>query len=316
MRFSVLMAHYNNARFLDNAIGSVLAQSYTNWEIVLVDDGSMDEFEAVIQSYKNDSRIKVYRNGKNRGCAFTKRKCVEKSSGELAGFLDPDDSLHPDAIQKMVEAHSQRPACSIIHSTHYVCDESLRIIRIADYVKALPPDTPYLLLNDGRVHHFATFKKSCYDKTTGISCPKKIDKAIDQDLYYLLEEEGDIFFINEPLYYYRIHQGGISTMGKEGITARAHFAIIEAACLRRLYKLRGSLVPDKKYLAKMYRTRYYKIRILNSFRRKQWSRFFVSLLIFPFVGGMQNILQYCRKFPTQGMALVRKSFYEDHKILE
>jgi glycosyltransferase involved in cell wall biosynthesis len=316
MLFSVLMAHYNNARFLAQAIKSVLAQNYSNWEMVLIDDGSTDEFETVIATFKNEPRIKVYRNGRNRGCAFTKRKCVEKSSGELAGFLDPDDSLHPDAIQKMVEAHIQRPACSIIHSTHFVCDEALHIIRVAEYVRALPPQTPYLLLNDGRVHHFATFKKSCYGNTTGISCPKKIDKAIDQDLYYLLEEEGDIFFINEPLYYYRIHQGGISTMGQEGVTTMAHYAIIEAACLRRLYKLKGSQVPDKKYWAKLYRTRYYKIRIFNSFRRKQWSRFCFSLLMFPFVGGMENLYSYAKKLPKEGVGLLKKSFITDHKILE
>ena len=316
MLFSVLMAHYNNARFLVHSINSVLAQSYTNWEIVLVDDGSTDEFETIIQAFKNDPRIKIFRNGKNRGCAFTKRKCIEKSTGELVGFLDPDDSLHTDAIQIMVNAHIQHPSFSLIHSTHYICDEAMHIIRIAEYPKALPTGTPYLLLNDGSVHHFATFKKSCYNKTIGIFCPKKIDKAIDQDLYYLLEEEGDIFFIDQPLYYYRIHRGGISTMGKEGITTMAHYAIIEAACLRRLYKLKGSSQPGKEYWIKKYRTRYYKIRIFNSFRRKQWGRFFSSLIIFPFIGGMENVVQYCRKLPTQGMALVRKSFVEDYKIIE
>ncbi|MDN3656764.1 glycosyltransferase [Ferruginibacter paludis] len=316
MLFSVLMAHYNNARFLEQSITSVLSQSHTNWEIVLVDDGSTDEFETVVNAFKNEARIKVFRNGKNRGCAFTKRKCIEKAAGELAGFLDPDDRLHPDAIRTMVEAHTQQPACSIIHSNHYVCDQALSIIRIAEYVKALPPYTPYLLLNDGRVHHFATFKKTCYQHTRGISYPKQIDKAIDQDLYYLLEEEGDIFFIDHPLYYYRIHEGGISTMGKEGLTTMAHYATIEAACLRRIEKLKESDQPDKKNWIKKYRTRYYKIRIFNSFRRKQWGKFSISLLVFPFVGGMQNLLQYCRKLPTEGIALLKKSFATDYKIVE
>ena len=90
MLFSVLMAHYNNARFLGDAIKSVLQQSYIDWEIILVDDGSTDEFENIINNFKNDSRIKVYRNDKNRGCAFSKRKCVEKATGVIAGFLDPE----------------------------------------------------------------------------------------------------------------------------------------------------------------------------------------------------------------------------------
>lgn len=310
------MAHYNNARFLDAAIQSVLGQSYPDWEIILVDDGSTDEFENVINNFKDDNRIKVYRNGTNMGCAYSKRKCIERSAGTIAGFLDPDDMLHPDAIKIMVDAHIQKTACSLIHSTHYVCDEAMAIIRVAEYPKALPENTPYLLLNDGSVHQFATFKKSCYNKTAGIFTKRKIDKAIDQDLYYLLEEAGEIFFIDQPLYYYRIHHGGISTLGKEALSTMAHYTIVEEACLRRISKLKKSQQTDAAYWIKKYRTRYYKIKIFNRFRNKKWIGFISGIIIFPFVGGMTNLLSYGRKLPKEGVALIKKSFVSDYKILE
>ncbi|MBC8034682.1 MAG: glycosyltransferase, partial [Chitinophagaceae bacterium] len=98
MLISILVANYNNSRYLENAISSVYAQTYSNWEIILIDDGSKDEFEEVIKRYSNDARIKVFRNGKNIGCASTKKNCIERSSGEVLAFLDPDDSLAPEAL--------------------------------------------------------------------------------------------------------------------------------------------------------------------------------------------------------------------------
>ncbi|MEO5562139.1 MAG: glycosyltransferase family 2 protein, partial [Chitinophagaceae bacterium] len=165
MLFSILIANYNNSRFLENALISVLTQSYSNWEVILVDDGSIDEFEQAVAPFRNDHRIKIYKNEINQGCGYTKRRCAEKASGQIVGFLDPDDSLHPEAIEIMIKAHAEKPEHSLIHSTHFICDKDLNMIRISEYPRPLPPNTPYLMVSDGRIHHFATFKTSFYDQT-------------------------------------------------------------------------------------------------------------------------------------------------------
>jgi len=310
MLFSILVAHYSNSEFLKQSLYSVYQQTYRSREVILVDDGSKDDFVKVISEYETDSRIKEYRNKNNRGCAFTKRICVEKVSGTIAGFLDPVDKLHPDALEIMVNAHIEKPGHSIIHSTHFICDEKLTVKREAGYQRALTKNTPYLLLGDGSIHHFATFKMSCYKRTDGISAVRKKNKAIDQDLYYLLEEEGDVFYINRPLYYYRIHKGGISTLDNKSLAALAHFAIIEEACLRRIVKLKLSKEPGAANWVKKYNTRYHKIHIFNSFRHRHWGAFIKSLLIFPFVGGMENAVNYIKKLLKEGVSLLRKSFVQ------
>ena len=311
MLFSVLIANYNNSRYLETALQSVIQQSYTDWEIVLVDDGSTDNFEEVIQPYLGNPKISVYCNDSNSGCGYTKRKCAEKASGILMGFLDPDDALHMDAIKIMVQAHLQQPNCSLISSNHFICDEFLTVKRIADHPRPLPAGIPYLIVGDGRIHHFATFKKACYDRTEGISPLNK--KAVDQDLYYKLEETGDIFFINQPLYYYRIHTGGISNAGREGDAIKNHYAIAEEACLRRIKNLKSQFRPSK-YWIKKYRTRYFKIRIFSSFRKRNWMLFLYSLSVFPFVGGIENIINYLKKMPKEGTALLRQSFINNYEI--
>lgn len=316
MLFSVLMAHFNNARFLGDSLKSVFDQTYTNWEIVIVDDGSIDEFENVIGNYKNDARIKVLRNGKNKGTAYTKAKCVEMASGEIQGFLDPDDLLHPDALSIMVKAHQEKPSCSIIHSTHYICDDKMNIIKIAAYPKPLPQNTPYLLVGDGSIHHFVSYKKTSFDASAGLTPIRGFDKSSDQELYYILEEQGEVFFINKPLHYYRIHQGSISNNSNVAIATIQHYDIIEKTCLRRIQVLKSSNKADAAYWIKKYKTRYYKIRIFNSFRKKKWGTFLSSAFTFPFVGGMQNLISYCKKIPTEGMALIRKSFVDNPQIVD
>ncbi len=316
MLFSLLMAHYNNARYLDASIKSVYEQTYSNWELIIIDDGSVDDFEKVIMPYGNDPRIRVHRNGQNRGTAFTKAKCIALASGILAGYLDPDDTLHPDALQVMVDAHLQRPYCSIVHSSHYICNEKLEIIRLAEYPKQLPPSTPYLLVNDGSIHHFVTFKKACLDSSPGLTPIADYNKASDQELYYLLEEQGDVYFIDRPLYFYRIHKGSISNLANTARAAIEHYMIIEQACKRRIKTLRRSEAPGKKEWIKKYRTRYHKIHILRSFRQRRWAGFCYSLLLFPFVGGMDNIISYRKKIPAEGWSLIRKSFFDNHQIVD
>ena len=231
--------------------------------------------------------------------------------GSILAFLDPDDALAPDALEIMVGEHRLHPECSLIHSTHYICDARLNIQRIAGYPRPLPAGTPYLMVSDGSVHSFATFKKACYDRTEGISALNKV--AVDQDLYYKLEETGQVLFIDKPLYYYRIHEGSISNAGKERVAALRHYAIIREACQRRRRQL-DPADPATRAWRRAYRTRYYKILIFQSFREKRWLQFFCGLSIFPFVGGGANFIAYLRKLPKEGMHLLRRSFVEDYKI--
>lgn len=126
------------------ALRSVIWQTHEQWEVILVDDGSTDDFDIVADSYAYESRIKVYRNDRNFGCGYTKSKCISLASGSIAGFLDPDDMLATDALERLIDAHVQKPGHSIIHSTHFICDEKLSPMRIAEYPKSLPEGIPYL----------------------------------------------------------------------------------------------------------------------------------------------------------------------------
>lgn len=100
--FSITMATYNRASLLPRAINSVLNQSYQNFELIIVDDGSRDNTEEVCRSFK-DSRILYYKQEQNRGVLACRNKGFDLARGDYTAFLDDDDELLPEALEIAIE---------------------------------------------------------------------------------------------------------------------------------------------------------------------------------------------------------------------
>lgn len=211
--FSILIANYNNGRYLMDAVKSVYGQTYMNWEIIIIDDASTDNSHQILYQLTNDKRIKVHINEKNKGVGDTKYRLAAKAQGELFAFLDADDRLEPNALEVMVEEHKKHPECSLINSNHR-CLRGEEII--PPLVKVGPrtcePDD-LLLCNGNRVHHIAVFKKEYYKLTNGDNF-SFFFLAEDLNMYYKMEEVGKIGFVNIPLYQYRIDNSNSISIGE------------------------------------------------------------------------------------------------------
>ncbi len=103
---SVIIPTYNRAAILKDAIRSVLAQSYANWELLVIDDGSVDGTKAVVEGF-NDPRITYYYQ-KNAGPHHARNRGMEYSKGELIAYLDSDNVLYPTYLERMVEGIQPR----------------------------------------------------------------------------------------------------------------------------------------------------------------------------------------------------------------
>lgn len=205
--FSILIANYNNGRFLLEAIESVKKQSYSNWEIVLVDDASTDNSHEIYKQLDQDERIRIFYNGENRGCGYTKHRCAELANGEICGFLDPDDVLLSDALNSHVTTHLNHPDVSCVFSRYYRCDENLNVIKESRRLK-IPSGASYFTNKDYSVEAFSSYKKDCYDRTEGLYPDLKA--AVDQDLFFKLEEVAPIYVLDQITYKYRIHSKSVS----------------------------------------------------------------------------------------------------------
>lgn len=207
MLFSILIANYNNGSFFKESYDSIINQTHTDFEVIIVDDASTDDSIAIISKLiANDSRFRLLINEKNNGAGFTKKQCVDNASGILCGYLDPDDALTTNALEVMVLAHQKNPSASLIYSTNYNCDANLKVISTKNDRIQQPKGVS--VIEQTCVSHFATFKRENYLKSVQVNPNYK--RAVDVDLYCVLEEVGDIVFLNKPLYYYRIHENGIS----------------------------------------------------------------------------------------------------------
>lgn len=100
---SVITPAYNAEKYISSAIESVLAQTYTNWEMIIVDDGSTDSTAEIIKKYLKDNRIKYYLMDKNSGAAVATNVAIEKATGSLIAFLDADDYWKKDKLEKHVK---------------------------------------------------------------------------------------------------------------------------------------------------------------------------------------------------------------------
>lgn len=197
--FSVLIANYNNGKYLMDAIESVRQQTYVNWEIILVDDSSTDNSHELYKELKKDERIHIYLNDQNRGCGYTKHRCAELANGELCGFLDPDDELLPNALLDSAQGLLMDEENVISFSRYYYCDDQMNVIaecRLLDL-----EGQSYFEHHDYCPEHFVAFRASAYKQSEGID--PFIKAAVDQDLYFKVEEHGKAIVIDKFTYKYR-----------------------------------------------------------------------------------------------------------------
>ena len=109
---SIILPTFNRAALLPRAINSVLAQSFTDWELLIWDDGSTDNTGAVVQAYK-DARIRYY-SAVNHGAALARNRALEKCSADLIAFLDSDDEWLPQKLDTQLKIMQHHPEVQLL----------------------------------------------------------------------------------------------------------------------------------------------------------------------------------------------------------
>ena len=117
---SIIMPSYNTAQYIGETIGSVLAQTYTNWELIIVDDCSTDHTEEVVQPFLVDKRIRFLKNPKNSGAAIARNYALREAQGKWIAFLDSDDIWFPEKLEKQI-AFMQRNGYHFSYTDYRIC---------------------------------------------------------------------------------------------------------------------------------------------------------------------------------------------------
>jgi glycosyltransferase involved in cell wall biosynthesis len=210
---SLLVANFNNGKYIEETLQSAVNQSYPNIEIVIIDDASTDNSVEKIKDFisKNlDKNIRFFENEYNSGgCGSIKNQCIAFSNGEYFAFLDPEDTIELTAVEQLMTLHLQHSNIySIVYCTHWLCNERLEPQSISTWVGKISEGQSHLTSTGGHISAFAVCSRKMYDKTLGINPLYYV--AEDQDLYLKMEEIAPVFYIDKPLYYYRKHDNNTS----------------------------------------------------------------------------------------------------------
>lgn len=244
-KFSLLLAHYCNYDFFVVCYESIKSQTFQDFEVILVDDCSTDDsLEKIKILTKNDIRIKIFKNENNKGVGFTKRKCVEMATGEICGFLDPDDSLRNDAIEISLKQYEKAENIVATHSQIMMCDNKLSLLKLFKHSKSIKPNNSKFFNINFQINHFFTFRKSAYLRTSGINAD--LTSAVDQDLYLKIYDVGIIKYIAQPLYLYRQHESGVSQnkAKKDKLVSNWNTVLLNTLKRRNTTKLYGKKIEE------------------------------------------------------------------------
>ena len=135
---SIITPNYNCEKFIEETINSVLAQTYNNWEMIIVDDCSSDKSFEIACAYSNkDKRIKVFKNEKNSGAAISRNKAIEMSRGEYLAFLDSDDIWMPNKIQTQLSFMKQHNCDFSFTEYEHIDENGISLKKIAKVINKL-----------------------------------------------------------------------------------------------------------------------------------------------------------------------------------
>ena len=192
---SIVMANYNNQKYLRDAIGSVLNQTFTKWELIIVEDCSTDDSIKVIKPYLADKRIRLVRHRQNAGYTAALKTGIANVRSEHFALLDSDDCLSRDAVEVMYKEHIAHPDCGMLYSQLVFCDEGLLPYRNGINAAVTAGKTAFQC---DTISQLKSFRLADYLKTSGYD--EDILYAEDKDIIYKMEEVAKIRFVDKSLY--------------------------------------------------------------------------------------------------------------------
>ncbi|MFT6985482.1 MAG: glycosyltransferase involved in cell wall biosynthesis [Psychromonas sp.] len=211
-KVSVLIPTYNVENYIDEAIESIVNQSYKNIEIIIVDDASIDGTYKKLEAWALfDQRIKLFKNEKNSRIVKTLNFALTKATGFYVARMDGDDVSIRDRIEKLVLFLETNPEYSLVGSSHIgINEEGKEFSRTA-----MPSDFEKIrktILLTSPVLHIWLAKKEVYDELNGY----RADTVEDYDFLLRLMTKGYLFS-NHPEFLYKVRVRGGNTRSTQGL---------------------------------------------------------------------------------------------------
>ena len=219
-KISIITASYNYAQYISECIESVIAQTYQNWELIIVDDGSTDNSVEIIQSYcKKDNRIKLYqhKNGQNKGLKDTILLGLKQANSEWIAFLESDDKFLPNYLEEKIKIIDQEPNVKLIFNNFETIGdvEFKSLPYYISFQKEMPNNIGFhnYLKEFYTKNPIPTFSVVMIKKSVLISLnfSSPIKPSLDRFLWSQVAIRFQFYYIDKKLTYWRKHKESYST---------------------------------------------------------------------------------------------------------
>ncbi|HVY76294.1 MAG TPA: glycosyltransferase [Puia sp.] len=204
---SIVMPVYNGEKYLKEAIDSVLSQTYSNIELLVIDDGSSDASAAIVSNYPDD-RVKLIRNEVNSGIVFSRNRGLELAEGEYIATLDADDIALPDRIERQVSFLDTHPEYGLCGTYFRTVDKDGKLMREVRFPTESEDINSYLVLGNCFCASTVMIRANLGKK---LRYRESFDIVEDYDLWYRVSKEAKVANLPFCGTYYRVHSGNIST---------------------------------------------------------------------------------------------------------
>lgn len=203
MKISVIMGIYNCEEYLEEAIRSILNQTYKDWELIMCDDGSSDRTYLIAKKYEKlyPTKIRVLKNSSNKGLNYTLNRCLKEAKGNYIARMDGDDRCSVDRFEKEVAVLDNQKDISIVSSYLEYFDESgvWGICKYKEY-----PQKKDFLRGSQFCHAASMVRREAFEKVNGYSVEKRLLRVEDYHLWMKMYAAGyKGYNIQEPLYQMR-----------------------------------------------------------------------------------------------------------------
>jgi glycosyltransferase involved in cell wall biosynthesis len=236
---SVVVASYNHAEYLVQRMESLLNQTYQYIEILVIDDCSTDNSVEILRKFEIHSKVKLILREKNGGWVAVSNQGAELASGEFLIFANCDDACDPRMIERLVERMRENPTAAISYCRSLMINEDGQTIgddfslreksfRTKCTVDALieKRKMSIFLLYSCVIPNLsaALFRTDCYKDSGGLIANYRV--CSDWDLFFRIVNKHDVFYVAEPLNYFRQHTTTIRSRTKEKILYEEYFILL------------------------------------------------------------------------------------------
>lgn len=225
-RISAIIPCYNGAHFLPDALESALAQTYSDCELIVVDDGSTDATGEVAARYceRYPGRVRYIRQ-ENQGLAAARNAAIEQSGGELLALLDCDDLWLPERLAEGVRIMDADPKAGLVHANILRVDGDLKPIGVPDRSGEKLAGRIWREIYVRRAHiscPTALFRRSCLEETGLFDTALSRLGCEDRDLWFRIARGFEVAYIPRVLAHYRVTAASMSRNPEKMLRARMH----------------------------------------------------------------------------------------------